>query len=230
MIFTPLSEKTLFKKRMLCRRTNSSANSNVAVCVAATASDYNYSPTAFQRSSASHRATAATATSACGVETLPTNRTATAVITSADTMETLPFTVLRQTTATSASAMETFPAGRTATPTTATASMKTLPVVILRQIGAFAGECFPLVETCKANLEITKELHYAINIMENAARFSAVQDPWGVLSNRHMGGGGGVGGEVKSAGALATGRTVTRITVTGCTDLKDTNVSTMYMC
>lgn len=251
----------------MCRRTspnntittNINNNNNVAV-------GGNYS-LPFQR-----WPTYRTATST--METLPGNRATSA-------METLSGN--RATTAaaaaTAASAIENLRVGRattaaTTTTTTATALMQTLPIEILKQIGAFAGGCFSLGETCKANLEVTSELHYAINIMENAYSFSAAEDPMGALSNRHMmgmkppgasfsffanhnahdpsggsllsnrhmmGGGGvkpplGLGvlpnrdmaGGVKRPGALATGRIVTRITVTGCTDLKDTYVSAIY--
>lgn len=167
-----------FFKRM-CRRTspnntittNINNNNNVAV-------GGNYS-LPFQR-----WPTYRTATST--METLPGNRATSA-------METLSGN--RATTAaaaaTAASAIENLRVGRattaaTTTTTTATALMQTLPIEILKQIGAFAGGCFSLGETCKANLEVTSELHYAINIMENAYSFSAAEDPMGALSNRHM--------------------------------------------
>ena len=228
-----------FFKRM-CRRTSANNNNNDSNVVTGGG---NYYPT-FQRWPAYHNATAATATAASAMETLPGDRA----------------------TATAASAIETLYVDRAAT--NATATMQTLPIEILRQIGAFAGGCFSLGETCKANLGVTNELHYAINIMDNAFSFSAAEDPTGALSNRHMMGmkppgayfnissiaqdpsggslssrhrmggvnptlaalpnehmgGGGGGGGVKRPGALTTGRIVTRITVTGCTDLKDTHV------
>lgn len=93
--------------------------------------------------------------------------------------------------------------------------MDTLPTIVLSSIASFArgGK---LSGACRSTLEAIPELHYKISIMDRAESFSIGEDPDGALSSAHMG--------LQPSGALATGRMVTRVTVTGCTDNKDTKV------
>jgi len=90
-----------------------------------------------------------------------------------------------------------------------------LPTVALTYIASFArgGK---LSGACRSTLEAIPELHYRICIKDQAQRFSIATDPGGAMSSGHMG--------LQLTGALATGRGVTQVTVTGCTDYKDTQV------
>ena len=94
--------------------------------------------------------------------------------------------------------------------------MVILPTVALSYIASFGGN---LSGACRSTLEAVPELHYKISIKDRAESFSIAEDPGGALSLAHMG--------LQPSGALATGRVVTQITVTGCTDYKDTIVSVL---
>ena len=95
-------------------------------------------------------------------------------------------------------------------------TMVILPTVALSYIASFGGN---LSGACRSTLEAVPELHYKISIKDRAESFSIAEDPGGALSLAHMG--------LQPSGALATGRVVTQITVTGCTDYKDTTVSVL---
>lgn len=90
-----------------------------------------------------------------------------------------------------------------------------LPIVALSYIASFARGS-KLSGACRSTLEAIPELHYKICIKDQAESFSIAADPVAALSSGHMG--------LQPSGALATGRVVTQITVTGCTDNKDTQV------
>lgn len=107
--------------------------------------------------------------------------------------------------------------GNTATNPAAAITLDTLPAVALSHIVTFAQEGH-LSGACRSTLEAIRELHYKIDIRTMAVSFSVAEDPSGALSSGHMG--------LQPSGALATGRVVARITVTGCTDYKKTKVRT----
>lgn len=94
-------------------------------------------------------------------------------------------------------------------------TLDTLPAIVLSQISSFAEEA-SLSGSCRTTLDAIRELHYKIHIADSAKGFSEEDDPLGVMSRGHMG--------LNSSGGLATGRVVARITVAGCTDLKNTKV------
>ena len=98
----------------------------------------------------------------------------------------------------------------------ATVTMAMLPTVALSYIASFGGN---LSGACKSTLEAIPELHYKISFIERAESFSIAEDPAGVLSTEHMG--------LQPSGALATGRVVTQITVTGCTAYSDPQVKVL---
>lgn len=93
--------------------------------------------------------------------------------------------------------------------------MNVLPLETLLKIGAFAGECFPLSNTCKSNLDVTHELHFKISMKDSALGVSSLKDPSERLSCGQM------GAQNFPGRALPSGRVVTRITVNDCTDPRD---------
>lgn len=96
-------------------------------------------------------------------------------------------------------------------------TMDSLPTCILSHVGSFTAG-ISLGGLCKATLEAFPALQYNINIASSASSFGGEEDPAGTKSEQHM-------GLPPTPGALATGRVISRISVTGCTDRKDSKVS-----
>ena len=88
--------------------------------------------------------------------------------------------------------------------TTEATTFDALPGVALGLIGAFVRSSFSGV--CRAALQANPELHYKINMALDTSRFLQYED-----RVEHMG--------LRSDGTLATGRVVTRITVTHCQEI-----------
>lgn len=95
-------------------------------------------------------------------------------------------------------------------------TLESLPSSILSHIGLFAAGGF-LSGSCQATLAAIPALHYNIDIAKSASSFGKDKDPTGAKARGHM-------GLLPTRGALATGRVVTRVSVTGCSR-KRSNVS-----
>lgn len=92
-----------------------------------------------------------------------------------------------------------------------------LPTVALIYIASFV-QGGRLSGACRFTLQAVPEVHYKVDIRSNAWSFSSARDPYGELSSEHM--------RLQPSGALVSGRVVSRVTVTGCTDYKETRVRT----
>lgn len=79
-------------------------------------------------------------------------------------------------------------------------------------MGDFAGEKTPFNDCCKRVTEAFDQLHYRIDMKTSALFFA---DDSGEVAGQHMG--------LQRPEGLS-GRSVTHITVEGCTDLKDSGV------
>lgn len=103
----------------------------------------------------------------------------------------------------------------------APASLGTLPLPLVSEIGAFSAGGF-LSGACRTTLEALRELHYKVDMEVHAHSFSEAEDILCHTSTEHMG--------LQADGALVTGRAVTRITIKGCGDRQDQEVRVFLLC
>ena len=95
---------------------------------------------------------------------------------------------------------------------TSSVNLEDLPTPTLRMVGEFAGERTPFNDCCKRVIEAFNQLHYIINMERSARLFAGCSSE---VPGEHMG--------LQRPEGLS-GRSVTRITVEGCTDLKTSGV------